>query len=874
MWDAYRLHTIGDFSLRKIATALVAVIVSAFLWVIAVSPTTHAADAQWKGESITYQNRDFTKTQPPQAPDFPNDTSAVYQYTEPGNPEKAHLIFFPQGADTATATTAQYKTYTLTNGVYSNPSSTSTISIDAKGGPPGANGEEEKKTVTCDVRGIGWIICPVSRFIADGMDRVFGWIASYLEVNTITTDTNSSMYRAWEIMRGFANICFVLAFLIIIYAQLASVGLNNYEIKRMIPKLIIASILVNLSYYICSIAVDLSNISGYALQQTFRDIQNSLGDSTASGNFDATSWKNITEYILTGGTAGVGAVLGIGALLTTTGGSITAMIFLLFPILVAGILAVLVALLVLAARQALITILIIVAPLAFVAYLLPNTEKWFEKWREIMTTMLLVFPIFSMLFGGSQLAAYLILQNANQFSVVLLALAVQVAPLAITPFLIKFSGSLLGRVAGMVNNPNKGLIDRTRNFANERVANRASRATAQGAQQRNRAGLRAMAYRREMNRRKREEGKKLYDTEMDANWHNSRAAHAIETGMKAQALRKAVGEAAADEIFERRKASSQSLQRLSGMQRQTQASVKQLQQADEAKWQESLSREMGANNQYAAFAPAARAIQEQQRIADSKVAAAQAMQKIEYANDLIKSEALQQAAGGIAKNGADRVLASAVSEYRKDYNDRINEANAILKHYNLSGAQRQAHALGQEIDVTDENGNMKILRADSVFTREAAIDEQLKTATYKDVEAIVQRSGSELAAFKTTIASGVAANKLSSKGVFLGGKTIDDIGQGRIGSEAELMVAVTSTIAKGKISAADLVSNDADALERIFKAAVERKSTGLSTSEAANLDASIAALKKSAQDAMTQPTLSRDLKENARKVLEKFNTIP
>lgn len=36
-----------------------------------------------------------------------------------------------------------------------------------------------------------------------------------------------------------------------------------------------------------------------------------------------------------------------------------------------------------AARQALIVILIIISPLAFVAYLLPGTEKWFDKWKDV-----------------------------------------------------------------------------------------------------------------------------------------------------------------------------------------------------------------------------------------------------------------------------------------------------------------------------------------------------------------------------------------------------------------------------------------------------------------------------------------------------------
>ncbi len=60
---------------------------------------------------------------------------------------------------------------------------------------------------------------------------------------------------------------------------------------------------------------------------------------------------------------------------TMTTGTMSALAFLLFPILVSGALAVLIAVLLLAARQALITVLIIASPLAFVAYLLPNTQN-------------------------------------------------------------------------------------------------------------------------------------------------------------------------------------------------------------------------------------------------------------------------------------------------------------------------------------------------------------------------------------------------------------------------------------------------------------------------------------------------------------------
>ena len=84
-------------------------------------------------------------------------------------------------------------------------------------------------------------------------------------------------------------------------------------------------------------------------------------------------------------------------------------------------------------------------------------------------TMLIFFPAFSLLFGGSQLAAAAILQNASTIIEVILGLAVQIIALPLTPFLFKLSGGILNRIAGIVNNPNKGLIDRTRNWFAVRI---------------------------------------------------------------------------------------------------------------------------------------------------------------------------------------------------------------------------------------------------------------------------------------------------------------------------------------------------------------------------------------------------------------------
>ena len=124
---------------------------------------------------------------------------------------------------------------------------------------------------------------------------------------------------------------------------------------------------------------------------------------------------------------------------------------------------------------------VFLAPLAFAANILPNTEKWFEKWKDLFVTMLVMFPIVSLLFGGAQLAGMVIISNANGNIITLvLGMAVQVIPLAVTPMITKLSGSLLGKFAGMVNNPNKGPFDTAKNWTRDMRQNHINKLNTEG----------------------------------------------------------------------------------------------------------------------------------------------------------------------------------------------------------------------------------------------------------------------------------------------------------------------------------------------------------------------------------------------------------
>ncbi len=340
---------------------------------------------------------------------------------------------------------------------------------------PACAGATTNPTSCAIQQGLGWIICPLTNTIATATDALYGWVQNFLVVqplNINTGDASNTTYQAWSAMRTVANVAFVIAFLFIIFSQLTSMGVSNYGVKKMLPRLVIAAILVNLSYWICAIAVDISNVLGSNIYSVLRDPAGiKIGDVTYFGNM----WENVLGILLAGG-AITGVVAGVFAVSAVAGPALIVIMWAAIVFVLVALLAILVAFCILAARQALIIMFIVLSPLAFVAYLLPNTEKFFTTWRKALTTLLLFYPLFSILFGGSYLAGMIIIgsagqddQNAAAGMTVLLGMAVMVVPLVLTPLLIKFSTGIMGTVAGMVNNKSRGLVDRAKKVRNRKA---------------------------------------------------------------------------------------------------------------------------------------------------------------------------------------------------------------------------------------------------------------------------------------------------------------------------------------------------------------------------------------------------------------------
>ncbi|HJP81561.1 MAG TPA: hypothetical protein VJ841_04165 [Candidatus Saccharimonadales bacterium] len=883
---------------RRFLLFFTALIVSVFGVIFTLTPTANAADGTWKDGTITYEGNTYTRYGngiPNQTADIPKGAQ-VYTYSSSSDksatPPKVNIIWFASGEDPAKAKTAHYGYYSQTgDATFSDPSKQATVTFSGDAASTDEAGKEGE-TTSCIVDGIGWIVCPVSNFLSDAMDKLFAILQSFLTVQPIQADTNGPIFRGWAIMRNFANVAFIIAFLIIIYSQVTSIGISSYGIKRLLPRIIVAAILVNLSYWICAIAVDLSNIFGHSIYDVMEGIRKELvGSGTTAG---PTSWRALTGAILAGGAAGGAIATGVVVTLASAGGSI----MLLLPILLGVVLAVLVAIMVLAARQAIIVVAIMIAPLAFVAYLLPNTEKFFNKWRELLTTLLLMFPLFAGVMGGAQLAGEAIIQTAihmgddvAKLNLIIFGMAVKVAPVVVTPFLLKFSGSLVGRVAGIVNNPGKGLVDRTRNWSKDRADAYTAK---QLANKDNPNFLARQAQRMDTNKRKREGWKKAYQDRADANWHNEQAYRDIHTNAAQTESIKQAAENHANQHVAEMRATDATMQGLDINARASKLALDVSQAKVDANWEEIKAGDSGnmvvpsslAVNALASYQAGQRA-QAQSILEDSiqntaevrRASVAKEAQQNTYAQAMIDRAALQQQAGGIAGDvGADSALADAIKQKRSMYADEVKAAGELIKHFNLDGTARQTLAMGKaDVEVKNAAGEViKTFKSDSKYMREAAIEAQLSgKGNYLNMEEIITASGSNLKDYATTISDAIVSYKIADKAPFMGGKTINTVSQGGIGNEDQLATAIAKSIAGGKIKAEHLVSMDQDALKSMV-AKVGGKSgasLGLDAAESVKFEYFVHQLGNDAQKARTDPRLNSRLAVGAVEALEKLENL-
>jgi hypothetical protein len=257
--------------------------------------------------------------------------------------------------------------------------------------------------------------------------------------------------------------------------------LDAYTVRKAIPRVVVAVIAINLSIYLCVIALDLTTILGRGINQLI------VGPFVNADSFKGFGVENNVENNILGvlGVSGLLAGIVAGGFIAATGAvaAAVALLGMLLPLIITIALIALAVLFTLVIRQGLLIFLVIISPVAIVCYILPGTEKYFKQWWDLFLKTLMIYPIIAAIFAMSNVLAAILLNSASgnspaamfqsgmQFAQanppdtigtvqLIVAVLVLYAPLVLIPFAFKLAGGAISAVMNVASGRTSNLAGR------------------------------------------------------------------------------------------------------------------------------------------------------------------------------------------------------------------------------------------------------------------------------------------------------------------------------------------------------------------------------------------------------------------------------
>lgn len=320
----------------------------------------------------------------------------------------------------------------------------------------GASSANTTNTPDCESSGfsLNWILCSVYNGVSSTAQWFLGSVITpMLKTNPICTSSSdaacgggtasSAIYQVWSSFRILGNIFLVIALLVIVFGESIGGGvIDAYTAKKVLPRVLLAAVLINLSIYIVAAMVDITNVIGAGIGALITAPLNGAG---------------LFKFSLNG--AHGGAISG-GTLFTGIAGGLAlgveGIALLMVGLVISGAIAIIGVFFTLVIREALIAALILIAPIAFALWCLPNTEKWFKRWWDMLFQMLLVYPMIVVLFAVADILSVITLsQNKGNVVNDIVSFLLVIIPLFLVPMTLKMSGGLLGQIHGAISGAGK-----------------------------------------------------------------------------------------------------------------------------------------------------------------------------------------------------------------------------------------------------------------------------------------------------------------------------------------------------------------------------------------------------------------------------------
>lgn len=218
-------------------------------------------------------------------------------------------------------------------------------------------------------------LVPLAQVALSAASALFDWVMSP-EFNQIPLTHGILVDSGWTIMRDFANMFLVAVMIIMAFGTI--LGTENYGWRRLLPRLIIAALVINFSKLLAGIVIDFTNVIILFF------IQNGIENAATPNQGIATVLANTMGLaLLLGSRQYLENGLGISGL---EGGvmAFVAMVASMVFFWIAAIVMLLLAITMIV-RIIRLWLFVILAPLALAAMILPALEQFWKQWLQEFT---------------------------------------------------------------------------------------------------------------------------------------------------------------------------------------------------------------------------------------------------------------------------------------------------------------------------------------------------------------------------------------------------------------------------------------------------------------------------------------------------------
>lgn len=322
---------------------------------------------------------------------------------------------------------------------------------------PESTGTEEGDGCDNALSPWGWVMCPIITMA----DSFYTWffndvIQSNLHIPKSAYD-NNGLKQAWGNFVKIANTVIVLIALVMIVSQIFSLEVfSAYTVKKVLPRLVIGAIAIQLSWFLATTAIEVMNAIGdgiywLIMQPFWADL--SSNNNTENGMVPLEAiLDHVGNNTLSSNLAnGVGSIGAIGLAIAAGGAIFATGAFMSLVVLAIGaVISLLVAVFTIMLRQGILAILLALTPLAIALWILPGTNRFWKMWADNFLKLLLMYPLIMLLIASGTIGAFIMVNNSGTVIKMLLGVIIYFAPLFLIGATFKMAGSTMSFIGGSI----------------------------------------------------------------------------------------------------------------------------------------------------------------------------------------------------------------------------------------------------------------------------------------------------------------------------------------------------------------------------------------------------------------------------------------